>query len=151
MSRARSYASKRFAIIKSLVEKFKEIDGSGEYLTNIQNQVSPVMLFWDEVTEFPSVHLSAGQELRDYQGGGFRDRYLSLTIRCYVNDENSVEQLESLLEDLETVIETNSRLHYKDKQGNNQFTQQISIMSIDTDEGTLAPLGAGEIICQVRY
>jgi hypothetical protein len=27
----------------------------------------------------------------------------------------------------------------------------ISILSIDTDEGVMAPLGIGEILCEVRY
>ena len=30
-------------------------------------------------------------------------------------------------------------------------THQISIISIDTDEGVLEPLGVGEILLEVRY
>ena len=37
-------------------------------------------------------------------------------------------------------------------QDNNTFkTQQITIISIDTDEGVLDPLGVGEILIEVRY
>jgi len=59
--------------------------------------------------------------------------------------------LEKLLEDVETVIETNSRLTYIDQQGKSQSTHQISIISIDTDEGVLEPLGVGEMLLEVRY
>ena len=50
-----------------------------------------------------------------------------------------------------SVIETNSRLSYTDRRGDEQFTQQITIISIDTDEGVLEPLGVGEILLEVRY
>ena len=40
--------------------------------------------FWDEVDEFPTVHIGAGGETREYDGGGFRFRFLRITIRCYV-------------------------------------------------------------------
>jgi hypothetical protein len=151
MTYQRAYTSKRTTIVKALVEKLKEIDGSGDYLTDLGGEASSTLVFWDEITEFPSVHVTAGSETRLYQGGGYRDRFLSVTIRCYINNEEAMESLESLLEDVETVIETNSKLHYIDKNNNNQYTHQISILTIDTDEGSLSPLGVGEITCEVRY
>lgn len=139
------------AIIDSLVDKLKGIDGNGGFHTNIFNNVHPRLKFWDEVTEFPAIHLNAGAETREYQGGGYRDRFLSVTIRCYVNEEDAVYALDKLLEDVETVLEDNSQLTYTDKQNNTQKTHQISIVSIDTDEGVLEPLGVGEILVEVRY
>lgn len=139
------------AIINALVDKLKGIDGNGGFLTNIFNNVHPRLKFWDEVTEFPALHLNAGSETREYQGGGYRDRFLTVTIRCYVNEEDAVLALEKLLEDVETVVETNSRLTYIDQQGKSQSTHQISIISIDTDEGVLEPLGVGEMLLEVRY
>jgi hypothetical protein len=56
-----------------------------------------------------------------------------------------------LLEDIETVIETNSRLSYTNRRGDEEFTQQITVVSIDTDEGVLEPLGVGEMLLEVRY
>lgn len=148
---ARLYSSRRMAIVTALVEKLKEIDGNGDFLTDVFNNVQPRLLFWDEVTEFPAIHLNAGAETREYQGGGYRDRFLSLTIRCYVNEEDAATALDKLLEDIETVIEDNTRLAYIDKQNKTQYTHQISIINIDTDEGVLEPLGVGEILCEVRY
>ena len=92
-----------------------------------------------------------GSETREYQGGGYKDRFLSITVRCYVQDEDSVAALDGLLEDVETVLEENSRLPYTDRQGKTQYTQQITIVSIDTDEGVLEPLGVGEMLIEVRY
>jgi len=147
----RTYTSRRLSIVNELVTKLKTIDGSGEFHTNLWNNVHPRLKFWDEVDEFPAVHLNAGQETRDYQGGGYKDRFLSVTIRIYVNEEDAVDALDMLIEDIETVIEENSRLAYTDRRGATQYTQQITIVSITTDEGVLEPMGVGEILLEVRY
>ena len=148
---ARTYTTRRQSIVHALVEKLKLINGAGTYLTNLYGNVHPRLKFWDEVEEFPAVHLNAGAETREYQGGGYKDRFLSVTVRCYVNEEDAVEALDALIEDVETVVEENSRLKYYDKRNVEQYTHQISIVSIDTDEGVLEPLGVGEILVQVHY
>ena len=147
----RTYSTRRLGIINALVEKLKAIDGNGEFNTNVYGNVSPRLKFWDEVNQFPAIHLNAGSESRVYQAGGFKDRFLSVSIRVYVEAEDAVEALEELLEDIETVIEANSSLEYKDRRGLNNSTHQITIVSIDTDEGVLEPLGVGEILLEVRY
>ena len=148
---SRAYTTRRLGIVEALVEKLKDINGTGAFLTDVAQNVSPRLKFWDEVEEFPAVHLNAGSETREYQGGGYKDRFLSVTLRCYVQDEDSVLALDELLEDVETVLEANSRLSYKDRTGTTQYTQQITIVSVDTDEGVLEPLGVGEILIEVRY
>ena len=147
----RNYTTRRLAIVDAIVSKLKDIDGNNQYRTNLFQNVSPRLKFWDEVEEFPAVHLNAGSETREYQAGGYKDRFLSVTVRCYVNEEDAVEALESLLEDVETVLEENSRLAYTDKNGATQYTQQITIVSIDTDEGVLEPYGVVEMQLEVRY
>ena len=151
MGNARIYTSRRMNIINSLVEKLKNIDGSGAYLVDVNENVQPRLQFWDEIEEFPALHLNAGSETRVYQSAGMRDRFLAVTVRCYVEDEEAQEALNELMEDVETVIEDNSRLAYTDKMNNVFFTQQITVISIDTDEGVLEPLGVGEILIEVRY
>ena len=148
---ARSFTTRRLGIIAGLVDKLKDINGSGAFLSDVNENVSPRLKFWDEVEEFPAIHLNAGSETREYQGGGHKDRFLSVTVRCYVQAEDAVEALDELLEDIETVIEDNSRLKYKDRNNADQYTQQITIISIDTDEGVLEPLGVGEMLIEVRY
>lgn len=147
----RTYTTRRQAIVNALVDKLKGIDGNGEYLTNLFNNVHPRLKFWDEIEEFPAVHLNAGSETREYQGGGYKDRFMNVTLRCYVNSEDAVEDLDKLLEDVEVVLEDNSRLQYLDKKGVTQYTHQITVISIDTDEGVLEPYGVGEMTIEVRY
>ena len=147
----RDYTSRRLNIINALVDKLKTINGSGTFLTDVNENVHPRLKFWDEVEEFPALHLNAGAETREYQGGGYKDRFLSVTIRCYVNEEDAQAALNALMEDVETVLEESSQLEYKDRQNRSFSVQQISIVSIDTDEGVLEPLGVGEILIEVRY
>jgi hypothetical protein len=151
MAGERLYTSRRANIVRALVEKLKDIDGSGAHLTDVGNNVHPFLKFWDEIEEFPAIHLNAGSETREYQGGGYKDRFLSITIRCYVQEEDAQEALNSLMEDVETIIEENSSLQYSDRQNRLFNTQQITIVSFDTDEGVLEPLGVGEILIEVRY
>jgi len=148
---SRAYTTRRLGIVNALVEKLKDINGAGTYLSDLSENVSPRLKFWDEVEEFPAVHLNAGSETREYQASGYKDRFLSITLRCYVQAEDAVEALDELMEDVETVLEDNSRLPYLDRTNTTQYTQQITIISIDTDEGVLEPLGVGEMLIEVRY
>jgi len=148
---SRLYTSRRQSIIDALVVEFKKIDGSGEFLTNVFGNVSPRLKFWDEVEDFPALHLNAGAETRAYQAGGYKDRFLAVTVRMYVKEEDAVDALDKLIEDVETVIDNSTRLAYTDKQNNTQYTQQITVVSIDTDEGVLEPYGVGEMLLEVRY
>lgn len=147
---SRDYTTRRSAIVDAYVTKLLDIDGTGAFLSSVSN-VEPRLKFWDEIEEFPAVHINAGSETREYLGAGEKFRYLTLTFRCYVNEDDPVEALERLMEDVETVIETNNPIDYTDNLGNVQCTIQTSILSIDTDEGVLDPYGVGEIITTVQY
>ena len=68
-----------------------------------------------------------------------------------MQEEDAQQALNILMEDVETLIEDNAQLEYFDRQNNAFKTQQITIVSIDTDEGVLEPLGVGEILIEVRY
>lgn len=68
-----------------------------------------------------------------------------------MQEEDAQQALNVLMEDVETLIEDNAQLEYFDRQNNAFKTQQITIISIDTDEGVLEPLGVGEILIEVRY
>ena len=150
MPTERAYTSRRAGITTALAEVLSKIDGRGLFKQSVA-ETSPRLKFWDEVEEFPAIHLNAGSETRQYQTGGYKDRFLNITVRCYVNEEDSVAALDELLEDVETVLEENSKLLYHDRNGLEQHTHQITIISIDTDEGVLDPLGVGELLIEVRY
>jgi 16S rRNA C1402 N4-methylase RsmH len=80
-----------------------------------------------------------------------KDRYLDVTLRVYVNEEDSTLALEKLLEDVEIIIDRNGRLAYVDSSSNEGYTRDIIITYIDTDQGALSPLGVGEMTLQVKY
>ena len=127
------------------------MNGSPPFRSAVQS-VEPRLRFWDEVNDFPAIQVGAGQETREYEGAGFRFRFLRVTVRCYVNDsEDVILALEELLEDVETVIEDNDPLTYTDSTGTSQTTAKSTIISVDTDEGVLEPLGVGEVILEVQY
>ena len=147
---ARSTSTRRSQILDALVVKLKDINGTGDYRVNLANQVFPTMKFWDEISTYPAVHLSAGTETREYYGGNNRWRFLTVTIRAYVNQEEPVEGLCLLLEDIEYVLDNNLTISYSDSYGSGSTAPQ-TIICIHTDEGALAPLGIGEMIIEVRY
>jgi len=151
MALERLYTSRRANIVSALVSKLKDINGAGAFLSDLAQNVHPNLKFWDEIEQFPAIHLNAGSETREYQGGGYKDRYLSITLRCYVNEEGAQDALNALMEDVETVLEENSNVEYFDRKNNVFNVQQITVVSIDTDEGVLEPLGVGEILIEVRY
>ncbi len=148
---ARRYSSRRRAIVEAIADVLEDINGQAPYRTSVA-KVERRLKFWDEVDEFPTIHIGAGAETREYDGGGFRFRFLTITVRCYVSDDSDViEALEELLEDVETVLEDNDPLTYTDSTGTSHTTVQTTLQSVDTDEGVLEPLGVGEIVLEVRY
>lgn len=147
----RLYTTRRMLITEALAEKLKEIETAGGFLTDLVNNVHPRLKFWDEIDQFPAIHLNAGSESREYQGGGYKDRFLNITVRCYVKEEDAEGALAKLLEDVETILEGNTNLEYTDNQGQPQRIKMITIVSIDTDEGVLTPLGVGEMLIEVQY
>lgn len=148
---ARRYSSRRRAIVESICLALEGINGQAPFRTSVAS-VERRLKFWDEVNEFPTIHVGAGAETREYDGGGFRFRFLTITVRCYVSDDNDViEALEELLEDVETVLEDKDPLTYYDSTGASQSTVQTTIITVDTDEGVLEPLGVGEITIEIRY
>tara|TARA_R100001460_G_C3525554_1_gene172981 strand:- start:31 stop:492 length:462 start_codon:yes stop_codon:yes gene_type:complete len=150
-SLARKHTTRRRAIVEALAMELEQINGTPPFRTSVQ-QVERRLKFWDEVSEFPTIHVGAGAETREYDGGGFRFRFLRITVRCYVSDDNDViEALEELLEDVETILEDKDPLTYYDSTGASQSTVQTNIISVDTDEGVLEPLGVGEIVAEIRY
>lgn len=141
--------SRRTSIIKALTEKLKLINGQGVYKTNLYQNAYAKLKFWDEVNDFPSIYLTPGSEQREYHPGDFAWGFLGVSIKVYCNGEDSQEQLESLLEDVERCVDANRVLVYDSTSG--YETTEILIQSITTDEGLLAPYAVGEINLQVRY
>jgi hypothetical protein len=142
--------SRRTSIVTALTEKLKGINGTGVYTSNIFNNAYPKLKFWDEVNDFPSIYVTTGPETREYLPAAFAWGFLTLSIKAYTKDgENGQEQLEDLLEDIETCINANGVLVYDTV--NSLQTADILIQSIITDEGLLSPYAVGEVSIQVQY
>ena len=141
--------SRRTSICKALATKFKLIDGTGPYKSNLFGNSYPYLKFWDEVYDLPALYMTNGTEVREYHPGGFAWGYLNISLKVYTKGEDSSQLLEDLLEDIEYVINNNRQLTYDID--NNQETTEILVTSITTDEGLLAPYGIGEMNLQVRY
>ena len=149
---ASAYRTKRKKIVDAYVEQLKGINGQHPYNSNVFNEVHGVTLFIDQITQFPTICVIAGDETRQYQPDGFKWRYLNIEIRTYVSDEEDPqEELALILEDIERVIDNNDVLTYDDSVSPNLTTTSSTILNLATDEGVLAPLGVGEIAIQVRY
>lgn len=141
--------SRRTSIVKALTEKLKLINGEAPYRVNLFDNAYPKLKFWDEVNDFPCVYTVPGQESREYLPASFAWGYLGVSIKVYCKGEDPQEQLELLLEDLETCVDANRVLVYDSAK--NYETTEILIQSITTDEGLLLPYAIGEINLQVRY
>ena len=149
---ASTYRTKRKKIVDAYVKELKGINGQSPYNSNLFNEVHGNTLFIDQISQYPSVCVIAGDETREYQPSGFKWRYLDMEIRIYVSDEEDPqEELALLIEDIERVIDNNDVLTYDDSVSPNEKTTSSTILTIATDEGVLAPLGVGEVAIQVRY
>ena len=146
------YRTKRTKIAEALANKIKEIDGNHPFNTNVFDNVQSKMVFLDEIEQYPKVCVVAGDESREYQPAGYKWRFLTLTVRAYVhNEEDAQEELALLLEDIERIIDENDALVYDDTVNPNETTTSLTIESIGTDEGVIQPLGIGEMVVEVRY
>ena len=147
-----TYRTKRTKIAEALANKLKEIDGSHPFNINIFDNVATKMVFLDEIEQYPKVCVVAGDESREYQPAGNKWRFLTLTVRAYVhNEEDAQEELALLLEDIERIIDENDALVYDDSVDPSEQTTSLTIESIGTDEGVIQPLGIGEMVVEVRY
>ena len=147
------YRTERNKIVDALVDQLKtNINGTAPYNSNIFNNAHGHLKFLDQIQEYPQVCVVAGDETRQYQPGGLKWRFLTLEIRCYISDETEPQETLALLcEDIERVLDNNDILTYDDTVSPNLNTTSLTLLSIATDEGVLAPLGIGELILSVRY
>ena len=147
-----AYRTQRKKIAEALVKKVKEIDGNYPFNSNIYQNADSHLVFLDEIQQYPKVCVVAGDEVRQYQPGGFKWRFITITIRVYVEDANDPqENLSLLLEDIERVVDDNDILVYDDTVSPHLSSTSVTIQSISTDEGVITQLGIGEMVIEVRY
>ena len=148
-----TYRTERKKIVDSLVKELKtNINGVAPYNSNIFNNADGHLKFLDTINEYPQEWVVAGDETREYQPDGFKWRYLQVEIRCYIENEADPQEVLSLLmEDIERVIDNNDVLTYDDTVSPALKTTSLTLQTLTTDEGALAPIGIGSMLLEVRY
>lgn len=144
--------NRRTEIVTFLVDELKQIDGeqsphdsSYTFENNLFNNVFRKIKFIDEVNDFPSLYLSAGTEIRDFQSENLTVATLDVIIRAYVyGEDNSQIISDSLVQDVEHII-------YSIGDNPEKGILDITIESISTDEGLAAPYGIAEIELSIVY
>ena len=146
------YRTKRKKITDALVEKLKEIDGSHPYNINLFQNVKANMVFLDEIEQYPKVCVIAGDETREYLPDNYKWRFLTLSIRAYVkNEDDAQEELALLFEDIENVLDNSDAMVYDDSVSPSQAITELTVLNLTTDEGVIKPLGIGEMTIEIRY
>jgi hypothetical protein len=142
--------SRRSSIVNAIAEKLKVINGEDPYTLDVSETVFPYLKFWDEIMNFPSIYISPGSETREYLPASFAWGFLNISLKIYTKGDDAAEQLEDLLENVESVLDGTIGIIVYDVEKQYE-TSEISITSITTDEGLLAPYAVGEMNILVRY
>lgn len=145
-------ASRRKEIVEFIVAQLKEIDGESSsfnpsytYVNNLFNNVFRKLKFLDEVNDFPSVYVSAGTEIREFNSKSLTVGTLDVTIRAYVfGEDNSQDLSDNLVQDIEHVV-------YSLGDNPDKGILDITIDNISTDEGLAIPYGIAEIELTIVY
>jgi hypothetical protein len=144
--------NRRTEIVQFLVSQLKEIDGdvspydtSYQFNQNVFNNVYRKIKFLDEVNDFPSIYLSAGTEIRNFQSENLTVATLTVSIRTYVYGEDNSQQLaDDLVQDIEHII-------YNIGDNPEMGILDITIENITQDEGLSFPYGIAEVELSVVY
>ncbi len=143
--------SRRKEITELLVSELKKIDGSIStfnasytYNLDISNNCFRRMKFLDEINDFPTVCVNAGTETRLYNSTGLTIGELAIQIRAYIRAEDPITTAENLADDIEHVV-------YNLGDRSDIGMQDMTIESVSTDEGLVAPFGILEIDILARY
>ncbi len=141
--------SRRRDIINYLISQLKLIDGTVSaygytFKTNLSQNVYKGLKYIDQINDFPSVYVQAGEETYRYNSKTNTEAFMTIMIRIYAYEEHSLYKLEDLVDDVTHVLE---RIKYD--QSHRIISAEIT--SIDTDSGLLDPYGLGEIMVAVQY
>lgn len=129
------------------------MDGTNpKYINNIYGNVTNKVVHFDSITDFPYIAVTPGPETREDMPSNFTWGELTVFLRLYVeNNEDAQGELETLITDIETYVDTNLQLHYDTIEGVEITTTTNNIVGITTDEGLLDPNALGEVVLNVKY
>lgn len=151
---SRAYTTRRQQVVQALCDQINLIDGKGDWLTNVHGVAEPKLKFLGDQTNEISIHVVAGQETREYQGGGFKWRFMEVPITIYIQrGSDPANLLEHVMQDIETCLDNNVETAVALQEKLNASVVDIFVLSINTDQGAFDDegLAIGEMIFQVRY
>lgn len=143
--------SNRSLITDSLVTSLKEINGSTssfdssyKFNVNLYSNVYRGLKFIDEINDYPCIYVTSPLETREYNTRGTTIAKVDTQLRCYIYGEDTEQQEQDLIDDVEHVIE------------NLTFTTDLQVLDIkiDTiirDNGIFKPYGLIEIFLNNRF
>lgn len=149
----------RTSIADALVERLKkDMDGSNptEFFTNMYGNVSRQTYSFEQINEFPYIAVHVGTETGNYLPSAQQWVYLEIPILIYDKEKDDINmQLEKLIADVKTSIDTGGNLHYTimkpDGSTIDSEATDMQITSVSTDEGILSPFGFAQVNVTVRY
>lgn len=148
--------SARSGIVKAIADKMGTLFvGEGDYMNNLYGNVSNSIKHFSDVEDFPFISVTPGAEIREDLPSDFTWATLTVNITLYVkSQENSQEELESLITDVENFLDTHLQISYNVNTSEGVITSKTTnstIASISTDEGILDPMALGQIVVNVQY
>jgi hypothetical protein len=150
---------RKIDIINLITEELKKINGIEDTRTAIpdnpyiykktvhKENVFSRFKFPTELNDFPAICLMVGKETRSHIGGGIKYGALEVTVRGYLHEDDTINQLDDFLDDIEHIMNGISYVE-------NQCAKEIvdcRIISVGSDDGLMEPMGVCEIICELTY
>ena len=137
-------ATRRTQIVEALVS-----DIHTNIARMLPGNVTRKMVFLNEVNDFPFVCMLVEPETRFHYGAGRKLATLALSLRGYVFDGDSGENID-LAEDLgmdidSLVIDTFAEAH------RNLAIEFAGVQSFRTDEGLMSPYGIADLTITITY
>jgi len=137
-------ATRRTQIVEALVS-----DIHGNIARMLPTNVTRQMVFLNEVNDFPFVCMLVEPETRFHYGAGRKLATLALSLRGYVFDGDSGENID-LAEDLgmdidSLVIDTFAEAH------RDLGVEFAAVESFRTDEGLMSPYGIADLTITITY
>lgn len=140
-------ATKRVQIRNTVAKLLSDQLNGSTYISNIYTNIETRQVYWDELSDFPTVAVVNGRENTEYLPGGFKWKYLNLLIKVFVKEDDQGNQLEQLMQDIESILDANNSLEYE----TGKTTEVVSLLSVETDEGLLYPFAVGELSVLIQY
>lgn len=101
------------------------------------------MRFLHEVNSFPAFYIHPQNENRVHEGDGGAYAICAVSLRGYQYSDQ-LDVIEQFMREIETAVQTYARAHPS-------LVDDARVLSVRTDEGTMAPYGIVDMQLEVLY